>query len=245
MHKNERMSNMVKTRNVGAQTQKKLRPPLEGRGGRRVKPGGVEARRRRAQHFAFFSLSLPHFRSFSFSVGLLVEFWWCLKRRNPQMCTSGVLGLSSRFFFSFAPALSVSWVFLVEFWGGSYPSPPPQDMGLPPPPYLPSPSPAGVRFFWFCQFFFIFFFFLFLFVFFLGFEFGRGLPPPSAASSSLKRYMCFRGHRGWKWSFRMEDLRSGSPEADRGHRRGHFQGFRRPAPRNTGREGEEGSERGS
>ena len=26
--------------------------------------------------------------------GLLVEFWWCLKRRDPQMCTFGVLGLS-------------------------------------------------------------------------------------------------------------------------------------------------------
>ena len=34
----------------------------------------------------FFSLSL--------SGGPLVEFWWCLKRRDPQMCTFGVLGLS-------------------------------------------------------------------------------------------------------------------------------------------------------
>ena len=25
---------------------------------------------------------------------LLVEFWWCLKRRGPEMCTFGVLGLS-------------------------------------------------------------------------------------------------------------------------------------------------------
>ena len=37
------MSNMIKMRNVGAQTQKKWRfggPPLEGRGDRRVEPGG-------------------------------------------------------------------------------------------------------------------------------------------------------------------------------------------------------------
>ena len=41
---------------------------------------------------AFFSLSCPRFRSFS--GGLLVECWWCLKRRDPLMCTFGVLGLS-------------------------------------------------------------------------------------------------------------------------------------------------------
>ena len=27
--------------------------------------------------------------------GLLVEFWWCLKRRSPEMCTFGVLGLET------------------------------------------------------------------------------------------------------------------------------------------------------
>ena len=42
----------------------------------------------------FFSLSRPHFRSFSLSGGLLVEIWWCLKRLDPQMWTFGVLGLS-------------------------------------------------------------------------------------------------------------------------------------------------------
>ena len=45
----------------------------------------------------FFFLSRPHLRFFFFSLslskGLLVEFWWCLKRRDPQMCTFGVLGL--------------------------------------------------------------------------------------------------------------------------------------------------------
>ena len=42
--KKEQMSNMIKMRNAGAQTQKKWRPggpPLEGCGGRRVEPGGV------------------------------------------------------------------------------------------------------------------------------------------------------------------------------------------------------------
>ena len=29
-----------------------------------------------------------------FFPSLLVEFWWCLKRRDPQMCTFGALGLS-------------------------------------------------------------------------------------------------------------------------------------------------------
>ena len=27
-------------------------------------------------------------------VGPFVEFWWCLKRGGPEMCTFGVLGLS-------------------------------------------------------------------------------------------------------------------------------------------------------
>ena len=43
---------------------------------------------------AFFPSSAPFFPFFSLSGGLLVEFWWCLKRRDPQMCTFGVLGLS-------------------------------------------------------------------------------------------------------------------------------------------------------
>ena len=30
----------------------------------------------------------------SLSWGPFVEFWWCLKRRDPEMCTFGVLGLS-------------------------------------------------------------------------------------------------------------------------------------------------------
>ena len=44
---------------------------------------------------AFFSLFHRKIRSFSsLSGGLYVEFWWCLKRQGPEMCTFGVLGLS-------------------------------------------------------------------------------------------------------------------------------------------------------
>ena len=43
----------------------------------------------------FFSPLPPPLSFFlSLSLGLLVEFWWCLKRRGPQMCTFGVLELS-------------------------------------------------------------------------------------------------------------------------------------------------------
>ena len=41
----------------------------------------------------FFPSLAPIFVLFlSFSGGLLVEFWWCLKRRDPQMCTFGLSG---------------------------------------------------------------------------------------------------------------------------------------------------------
>ena len=39
----------------------------------------------------FFFTLLLHFRSCS-SGCLLVEFWWCLKRRGTQMCTFGLSG---------------------------------------------------------------------------------------------------------------------------------------------------------
>ena len=47
-----------------------------------------------AQNFALF-FPLPPQNSFfsSLSGGLLVEFWWCFKGPDPQMCTFGVLGL--------------------------------------------------------------------------------------------------------------------------------------------------------
>ena len=44
------------------------------------KGGGPKAG---AQNFALFSLSRSHFRSYSLSGGLIVEFWWCLKHRDP------------------------------------------------------------------------------------------------------------------------------------------------------------------
>ena len=71
-------------RRVEAQTSKKCGP--EGRGPRTVGP----------KFRAFFPLLPPQFSFFLLSLGgLPVEFWWCLKRRGPQMCTFGVLGLSS------------------------------------------------------------------------------------------------------------------------------------------------------
>ncbi len=58
-------------------------------------PKGWGARRVGGPKFhAFFSLSRRKLHSFLPLWGLLVEFWWCLKRRGAQMCTFGVLGLS-------------------------------------------------------------------------------------------------------------------------------------------------------
>ena len=87
----------------------------KGGGGRRVRGGGakgkggapkggaqkgtqkgetrrVEPRRVRGPKFrAFFSLSRHNFLPFFLSLGgLLVEFWWCLKRKGPEMCTFGL-----------------------------------------------------------------------------------------------------------------------------------------------------------
>ena len=62
----------------------------------KVGPRRVGPRRVRAQNFAlFFSLSRHSFLFFFPSLLVFfVEFWWCLKRRDPQMCTFGVLRLS-------------------------------------------------------------------------------------------------------------------------------------------------------
>ena len=48
------------------------------------------------QNFAlFFSSPTTSFAFFlSLTVCLLVVFWWCLKRWDPEMCTFGVHGLS-------------------------------------------------------------------------------------------------------------------------------------------------------
>ena len=50
----------------------------------------------RVEKSRFFLPFPPQFSLFLLSGCLLVEFWWCLKRRDPQMCTFGVLGLSCR-----------------------------------------------------------------------------------------------------------------------------------------------------
>ena len=75
-------------RRVGAQTQKKWGP--EGWGPEGWSPEGW---RPKISRF-FFPLPPQNLFFSSLSGGLLVEFWWCLKRRGAQMCTFGVLGLS-------------------------------------------------------------------------------------------------------------------------------------------------------
>ena len=56
-------------------------------------PQGGAPKGGEAQNFALFSVSRSHFLSF-FPLGrLLVEFWWCLKRRGLGMFTFGVLSL--------------------------------------------------------------------------------------------------------------------------------------------------------
>ena len=64
-------------------------------GPRRVGHRRVGPRRVGAQNFALF-LPFPATVSFFLCLSgcLLVEFWWCLKCRGPEMCTFGVLGLS-------------------------------------------------------------------------------------------------------------------------------------------------------
>ena len=85
----------VGARRVGARRVGARRVGARRVGARRVGARRVEARRVGGPKFrAFFSLSRHKFRSFLLSGGLLVEFWWCLKRRGAQMCTFGVLRLS-------------------------------------------------------------------------------------------------------------------------------------------------------
>ena len=58
-------------------------------------PEVVWARRVGAQNFALFFLSpAGNFILSSLSGGLLVAFWWFLKRRDAHMCAFGVLWLS-------------------------------------------------------------------------------------------------------------------------------------------------------
>ena len=71
---------------VGSRTWKNVVP----KDGSRRGPKGWGA-----QNFALFSPLPPQFSFFLPSLGVrLVEFWWCVKRRGPEMFTFGVLGLS-------------------------------------------------------------------------------------------------------------------------------------------------------
>ena len=87
-------------RRVGAQTQKKWGPRRVGTpkgGGPKVgapKGGGPEGGGPKISRF-FFPSPAAKFVLSSLSGCLLVEFWWCLKRRDAQMCAFGVLGQSS------------------------------------------------------------------------------------------------------------------------------------------------------
>ena len=68
-------------------TQKKWSPKDEAQ----REEGGAEGCG--AQNFPLFFLLPPPCSLFlSLSGGLLVEVWWCLKRRDPQMCTFGFSG---------------------------------------------------------------------------------------------------------------------------------------------------------
>ena len=75
----------------------KVRAPRVGP--RRVGPHSVGVRRVGARRVGgpkfrsfFFRLPPPFSLFLSLSGGLLVEFWWRLKRRDPQMCTFGLPG---------------------------------------------------------------------------------------------------------------------------------------------------------
>ena len=76
-------------RRVGAQRVEAIN--LEKVGPRRVEPRRVEPRRVGGPKFrAFFPSSATIFFLLSLSWGPFVEFWWCLKRWGPEMCTFGL-----------------------------------------------------------------------------------------------------------------------------------------------------------
>ena len=63
----------------------------------KVGPEGLGPEGWGAQNFALFLLSpTGNFILSSLSGGFLVEFWWCLKRRDAQMCTFGLSGCRVR-----------------------------------------------------------------------------------------------------------------------------------------------------
>ena len=64
----------------------------ESRGAHR--PRGTRPTQRWLQVSRSVDLCSRSFRGIATQRPKLVEFWWCLMRRDPQMCTFGVLGLS-------------------------------------------------------------------------------------------------------------------------------------------------------
>ena len=67
-------------------------PPKGGAPERVGPPKGGGPKRGGPNCRAFFPSPATIFRFFSLSLGVLhVEFWWCLKRQDTQMCTFGVL----------------------------------------------------------------------------------------------------------------------------------------------------------
>ena len=106
---------------------------------------------RTAQNFAFFSLSRPHFRSLSLSLGV---FSWnsggVIEGRDPQMCTFGVLGLScetpaafakcqEQFYNWFAPWESMTNYCKFCLYPEKKLRTQPKFHGTPPPPSRPTP----------------------------------------------------------------------------------------------------------
>ena len=68
---------------------------LKGRGvGPKPRKNRAPKGGRRGATFRVFFSPAPFSLFLSPSGSLLVEFWWCLKRRDPRMCTFGALGLS-------------------------------------------------------------------------------------------------------------------------------------------------------
>ena len=90
---------------------------------------------------SLFFPSRHNFHSFFLSWGgPFVEFWWCLKRWGPEMCTFGVLGLSCEA--PAAPQIGLTRTGLSHARPLGPPPPPPLPSGPPSSPWTP-PSPAG------------------------------------------------------------------------------------------------------
>ena len=88
------MTNGTKNMGRGEGRDKGWGPNLKHVGPRRVGPRRVGLRRVGGPKISLFFSPAAKFVLSSLSGGFLVEFWWCLKRWDPLMCTFGVLLLS-------------------------------------------------------------------------------------------------------------------------------------------------------